>query len=118
MSRRWSQQAGFSTVLGIIGAVAVVGLVILMGWAVYSHSQTASTNTTTTTHSSPDTRKTDQYAGWQTYCSTAGGICLRYPADWQQHETSGPDPASDQVTFISPSQTVQVVYIPVLRGVG
>jgi PsbP-like protein len=111
MNIKHYQQAGFCLVLIILLVVVVVGLMGVIGWQLYGRNLTEPNQH----HSS---QQTDKYAGWKMYCSGLGGICFKYPADWQEAETSGSNPTSTTVTIASPSKTVEVAYSPVVMGVG
>jgi hypothetical protein len=61
----------------------------------------------------------DPYAGWKTFCSVNGGICFRYPTDWQEAETAKDDKTgADYITVTSPSGAILVNYIPIVMGIG
>lgn len=120
MNIKHDRQAGFGLILIILLAFVLVGTLGVIGWQIHSHNlqRTGQGSATTTGQHHPSTQQTDQYAGWHTYCSRLGGICFKYPSDWQKTETSGSNPASTMITIASPSKTVDVAYAPVVAGVG
>lgn len=110
--------------------LAIVVIVIIGGglW-VYNHHSTSSTSTTTskkTTSSSssstPAGPNQAQYAGWQSFCSSYGGLCLKYPATWKLSQVTNPPGQSadgqEVDTFTSPSGNVEVVYMPSAQVTG
>lgn len=111
------RQAG-NLILVVVLVLVVVGFVGVIGWQLYSRTVQTTNPGSTTAGQQPSSQQTDKYAGWQTFCSSTGGLCFRYPADWQKTETAGADPASTTVTIASPSNAVAVVYTPVVVGVG
>ncbi len=63
-----------------------------------------------------------QYAGWQSFCSSYGGLCLKYPSTWrltQASYTPGQNSSGQEVdTITSPSGKVKVVYMPSAQVTG
>lgn len=57
-----------------------------------------------------------QYNGWLSFCSSYGGLCLKYPTTWkltQVANTPGTSQNGQEVdTITSPSGGVKVVYMP------
>ena len=114
------EQAGFAGVLEVLAVVVIIGILGLVGWRLYhlhntkpANSHTSSSiDTSVKPHSTTIASGANPYAGWESYCSTIGGICLKYPSTWVKAAQSG------LVTFTSPSKTVAVQYNPSLVGVG
>lgn len=113
-------EAGFSGVLEILIVVVIIAILGFVGWTFYhrhhtkpvtSHTSSSST-TSVKQHSSTATTSTTPYAGWESYCSSTGGICLKYPSTWVETTQAG------LVTFTSPTKAVTVQYNPSLTGVG
>jgi hypothetical protein len=115
---------GFAPLLLLVAVVAV--LVVGGGVYVYrqNHKAKASVSTTgTVSKTAPragtkSTATSDPYAGWKQYCSTYGGVCFKYPADWTTSEgqTSIADVSS--LTVTSPTGKVKVEYSPADQGIG
>ena len=123
MGRLKNNQQGFSAV-EVVLVVIIIALIGTVGWLVYKNhhkSTTASTASTTTvpTTSTKSTTTTTQpvnpYAGWQSFCSSYGGLCLKYPSNWTLKTTS--EAASTTINtqeadITSPSGNVTVEYQP------
>jgi Tfp pilus assembly protein PilW len=118
-------QEGFSVVEALI-AIVIIVLIVGAGSLVlknhnkaHTQDKTAKTlkavNTTgqVLSGSAPDS---SQYNGWLSYCSSYGGLCLKYPTTWKLGQVSnapGASPNGQEVdTITSPSGTVKVVYLP------
>jgi prepilin-type N-terminal cleavage/methylation domain-containing protein len=123
-----NNQKGFS----LIETLAVVTIVLLtsaVGWLVYRDSKTSplhvgstqsqSSSGNTTQASGPNPK---QYSGWQSFCSSYGGFCFKYPPNWKLSQvinTPGQSPNGQEVdTFTSPSTNVTVIYMPSAQVTG
>ncbi len=61
---------------------------------------------------------TDQYAGWQEYCSPTEKACFKYPSDWQTTVISADDPnGGEGITLTSPNGTV-LRFQATVTGIG
>lgn len=85
------KQSGFS-VLEIIMAIVIVGLLVAVGWLFYSNvskksEPTADTKTTATEQKKPE----EKAAATKTYTSTYLKLAFDYPTDWtvKKNENSG-----------------------------
>lgn len=118
-----SKQLGFSIVEGVI-AVVVIGVLGFIGWRLYTtyYGKQDSFATSKNQSSKPKVNSTNNeaattinpYAGWKTYCSAIGGICFKYPSNWQEKDVSD----GNYVTVTSPSGAILVNYVPVVSGIG
>jgi hypothetical protein len=127
-----SNQSGFSIVEGVL-IIVVVAVLGFIGWTAYnsyigkpatkpstkvSNQPSNQTSSPSNTQTQQPTQQPNPYADWQSYCSISGGICFKYPTDWQENETSSSEPSSDNVTVVSPSKEIQVSYRPNVVGIG
>jgi type II secretory pathway pseudopilin PulG len=119
-----NNQKGF----GAIEVLMVLGIVILIGaagWLVYKNQNKAHTQNKTAKTLQQDLKgqvlsgsapNPSQYNGWQSFCSSYGGLCLKYPASWKITQATyppGTEPNGQEVdTITSPSGNVKVVYMP------
>ena len=89
-----SKQSGFSIIEALLILVAV-SILSFTGWYVYHAKQasdkdySAVTNSTIPTYKEKTDTKANPYADWNTYCSTTGGMCFKYPANWRRWELAG-----------------------------
>ncbi len=113
-------QKGFSAVELVIILVILIAIGAA-GWLVYQHNHkakaTSPISTPSTTRTSSNTKKTvatqpNPYQGWLSYCSSVGGLCVKYPSNWKLADVSnqGSNPEEEDIT--SPSGDVKVVYQP------
>lgn len=118
MTNFGSQNRGFGAI-GLILLVGVVAIIAGIGvWVAFDYNhQAIEMNAEGATHSSLNTRPTAAYAGWQTYCSTGGGICFKYPSDWTLAKSADPTGA-DLATVTNAAQDVQVAYTADVTGLG
>src|SRR6185312_6009117 len=120
-------QAGFSLVETLLVLVVII-VIGLAGWLVYKHQKHAAKDTAKPAASKSKTvaksaKPADPYAGWKSFCSSYGGLCLQYPADWQlkqQTFTANESPSPEIDTVTSPSGDIVVSYTPsnAVRGTG
>ncbi len=105
--------------------LVIVILIGAAGWLVYKNQNKSRIQNTTAktikvdskgqvlSGSAPDP---SQYNGWQSFCSSYGGLCLKYPASWKVTQATyppGTEPNGQEVdTITSPSGGVKVVYMP------
>jgi len=124
MRKALHNNKGFALVELLI-LVVVLLAVGAVGVYAYSHSRHAknAVNSSNTSHNgstqtSQNNGTADPYKDWKSYCSSYGGVCFKYPADWttSEGETSLPDQKS--LTLTSPSGKVAVSYSPADQGVG
>lgn len=117
-------QEGFGAVELLIIIVIII-LIGAAGWLVHknqskAHNQDKAAKSLKTnaggqvlTGSAPNP---SQYNGWLSFCSSYGGLCLKYPTTWklgQASSTPGASPNGQEVdTITSPSGGVKVVYMP------
>lgn len=119
-----NNQEGFSVVETLMLLIIIV-LIGAAGWLVYRDNKktptaikvTTSTASSTTNTSSSAGPNQAQYAGWLSFCSSYGGLCLKYPSNWKLSQVSytpGTSPTTGQEvnTITSPSTTVTVSYMP------
>jgi hypothetical protein len=115
---------------GSNGFAAIEVMLIVLALAVVSfggyyvwHSQhkakspsIVTTGTTTTPVTTKTTASTaNPYAGWQSFCSNYGDLCLKYPSSWTIKTTSEPVSTTeniDEADITSPSGGVTVEYQP------
>jgi prepilin-type N-terminal cleavage/methylation domain-containing protein len=123
-----NNQKGFSAVETLM-AIVIIALIVGAGWLVHSHAKTNKTTTTTTKTSSTNTNTSDpkgpsqsQYNGWLSFCSSYGGLCLKYPANWKLTQAAyapGQSATGQEVdTITSPSTNVTVTYMPSAQVTG
>lgn len=103
---------------GIVAAALVLVCVLVVagaGYAVYRawHNalprRSSTSKSSSSSQSSPTQVATDVYAGWHEYCSTVGGLCLKYPSAWQVDDQS----ANGGPTVIAnASKSVAITYNP------
>jgi hypothetical protein len=109
---------GFTLVeaLLIVLVVAVIGFGGYYVWQNQRKDDTTKANSTSSTSPNSVTKSgsTDPYQGWKSYCSSLGGLCIKYPSSWTYaQDTSNSGPAGSEVnTITSPSHKVVVVYAP------
>jgi hypothetical protein len=115
-----NDQRGFGVVETLMLLVIIV-LIGAAGWLVLkNHSKTVKSSNAQTTQSASTQSSAgpnqSQYAGWKSFCSSYGGLCLKYPVSWKLSQaTSAPGAsASGQEvnTITSPSTNVTVTYRP------
>jgi Tfp pilus assembly protein PilE len=108
--KRTKNETGF-TIIEALLVVLILVVIGAVGYMVYHNDHnTNSTNNTVSksaTSSSKSTTATNPYAGWRQFCSSSGGLCLKYPSNWK---LSGSD--SNGYTITSPSGTTAVNYLP------
>ena len=101
----------------------IIILIGAAGWLVLkNHSKTTASNKVVKTLQQDITAKNpagpsqSQYAGWQSFCSSYGGLCLKYPTTWKLSQaSSAPGSSADGQevdTITSPSTNVTVSYRP------
>ena len=108
------QSSGF----GIVAAVLVLACLLVVtgtGYAVYrawlnTAPRPSSTSKSLSSRPSRPTQVTTGiYTGWHEYCSTVGGLCLKYPDTWQVDDQS----ANGGTTVIAnASKSVEIAYNP------
>jgi prepilin-type N-terminal cleavage/methylation domain-containing protein len=117
------KQKGFSAV-EVILVLVIVALIGVVGYMAYkSHHKAA---TTTSAKAAAPTKKAattaDPYAGWQSFCSDLGGLCLKYPSTWKFNRITyaqGESATGTEVdTITSASGKVIVGYLPADEGPG
>ena len=114
-------QKGFGAT-EMLMALTIIALIALAGWLVNrNHAKTqAAVGVSRSTHAnSPGNTQgpnQSQYAGWKSFCSSYGGLCLKYPSTWkftQATFTPGQNTNGQEVdTITSPSTSVAVSYLP------
>jgi hypothetical protein len=111
MGKLQDNQKGFSAIEFVL-IVIIITIVAFVGWFVWHSKQTADKNLTITNSATPiikkQTKATNLYAGWKSYCDTIHYYCFKYPSNWQLTTNGQSD--EDQVHLISPTSTVQVTY--------
>ena len=103
----------------VIGAVIIIIPLLIIGsiigfiiYATHSADKTYSDSTIVSNQKTLPPKKIQSDSGWQSFCSSYGGLCLKYPADWNMTTTPINDSvASAQIT--SPSGSVTVEYNPI-----
>ncbi|MCL5113302.1 MAG: hypothetical protein M1554_02360 [Patescibacteria group bacterium] len=109
------KQAGFS-VVEIILILIIVILIGTVGWFVYkNYHNTIKTVTRAKSTTTIPTQTTNQYAGWQSFCSNYGGLCIKYPTNWTLKLTTEPISTTQntqKIDITSPSDSVMVEYQP------
>jgi hypothetical protein len=116
-----NNQEGF----GVVETLMLIIIVVLIGaagWLVHKDqtkthtpgsnaSSTKATGTVNAAGPSPS-----QYNGWLSFCSSYGGLCLKYPTSWkltQATSAPGANPQGQEIdTITSPSTNVTVTYRP------
>ncbi len=123
MGKLNNNQEGFSAV-EVVLVVVIVALIGVVGWLVYNHHKTTTVSTvsanstkptTSTNATTTPTQPASPYAGWQSFCSSYGGLCIKYPSNWKLKTTS--EAASTTINtqeadITSPSGNVTVEYQP------
>jgi hypothetical protein len=121
-------ELGFTAVEAML-IVLILAVIGFGGYYVYhTNHKTKTTVTSNTankmTSSSPNSTKSttskpesvaNLYAGWDTYCSKFGGLCLKYPSNWILKTTVEPVSNSlntHEANIMSPSGNVVVQYQP------
>lgn len=114
-------QKGFGAT-EMLMALVIIALIAAAGWLVYrdNHKTPATVNKPKTLQQnlgkSSGGPNPSQYAGWQSFCSSYGGLCLKYPATWKFSQVThapGQSTTGQEVdTFTSPSTLVTVSYLP------
>jgi hypothetical protein len=99
-----STQSGFS-VITVALAIAVLVALGYVGWNIWQRS--------TYRTGSADTSKTNVVT-WRELCSTAEGLCLKYPSTWRLKQYKDNPKIAASFDIISPSQRVDVSYSPYL----
>lgn len=125
MNKFPKNQKGFSAVEAILVLIIVI-LICVVGWLIYEKQHKTTTTKATAAQSNnvasatrpaskPSKQTTNLYAGWETYCSSYGGLCLKYPPSWTVKTTSEPTSTAkktDKAEITSPSGNVTVEYQP------
>jgi cytoskeletal protein RodZ len=116
-----NNQTGFGAI-EILMLVVIVILIGAAGWIVLkdqNKAQTIKKNSkvsSSTNGSNSNGPNQKQYNGWQSFCSSYGGLCLKYPSNWkfsQATYTPGQSSTGQEVNAISsPSTNVTVSYMP------
>jgi len=113
--------SGFSVVEALL-IVLVVGILGFTGWFVYHSQQAASKDSNSQSKVQTTTQKAappvDPYADWEQYCSDYGGVCFKYPQDWQLSSVETADPNIKGAQLTSPSGGIKVLYTPYVDGIG
>jgi len=114
-------ESGFS-VAEIVLVGVVIALIVIVGWLVYkNHHKTTTASVTSASSTKPTTSTktvtttpTNPYAGWQSVCSSYGGLCLKYPSTWKLSTTANPSPnqSGDYYYITSPNSTNTAAYPP------
>jgi prepilin-type N-terminal cleavage/methylation domain-containing protein len=114
-------QKGFGAT-EMLMALVIIGLIAMAGWLVYrNHSKTqAAVKNNHSAHTNPAVNTPNsnqsQYATWKSFCSSYGGLCLKYPATWKLSQATfapGQNANGQEVdTITSPSTSVAVSYMP------
>lgn len=123
-------QTGFGAI-EVLMAFVIIILIGTAGWLVFKdHSKkipvalsTPKTTKTSQPASVPSTGPNQsQFAGWQPFCSSYGGLCLKYPATWKFTQATyapGQSVTGQEVdTITSPSTNVTVSYMPSAQVTG
>ncbi len=118
MKKISKNQKGFTVVEGLL-IVLILVVIGGVGYMVYHNDhKTKTTSVSTTSATKPATSiktTTNPYAGWQSFCSSYGGLCLKYPSNWTLKTTSEAASATqntDEADITSPSDNVTVDYQP------
>jgi Tfp pilus assembly protein PilV len=117
-----NNQRGFG-VIEMLMLLIIIILIAAAGWLVLkNHSKTTASKKVTKTLQQNITAKNpagpgpSQYVGWQSFCSSYGGLCLKYPTTWKLNQASsapGANANGQEVdTITSPSGNVTVTYRP------
>ena len=125
MQKLSENQYGFSAVEAML-VIVILALIGVVGWLVYENqhksnptvSTTLSTSTkpaTTTKATATPAQPANPYAGWKSFCSNAGGLCLNYPTDWQ---FANGNQSYEIDKIASPSGLVEILYTPQGNPVG
>lgn|GEM_PF-2524796 len=117
-------QKGFGA-LEVLMLLVIIILIGAAGWLVHknqdkSHSQDktdkslkANTSGQVLSGSAPSS---SLYNGWLSFCSSYGGLCLKYPTNWKLTQVAnapGTSANGQEVdTITSPSGSVKVLYMP------
>ena len=116
-------QTGFSVIEALL-VVVIVCLLAILGFMVYNNRHRLASKALVATPSanklaSPQPPVTttkagnagNVYAGWKSFCSSRGGLCVQYPTNWTLSQVI--NKYNDEVDkIISPSGLVAVVYLP------
>ncbi|HUD06300.1 MAG TPA: hypothetical protein VMR34_00265 [Candidatus Saccharimonadales bacterium] len=127
MKKLNNNDSGFSAV-ELILAIVILALIGTVGWLVYkNHHKTTSASAATVSTAKPvysstkTTTVTNPYTGWKSFCSSYGGLCLKYPSNWSlatksvgvdPDGTIAPEPTTTEANITSPSGNVTVEYQP------
>jgi Tfp pilus assembly major pilin PilA len=107
---------GLVETLLVIVVIAVIGV---GGWAVYHNghkAKTASATSSTTVSKGGNTKAnsktTNPYTDWKTYCDSVYGYCFKYPTTWTVTSNNAATSVGSEggISLMSPSKTVQVSY--------
>lgn len=127
-------QNGFS-IFDVVLLIIVIVLIGCAGWLVYKdHSKAQTQDKAAKTLKAAQTSKVvsgkstaagpnkSQYAGWQTFCSSYGGLCLKYPSNWKLSQATyavGSNIFGQEIdTITSPSTSVTITYRPSALDTG
>ena len=114
-------QKGFGAT-EMLMVLVIIGLIAMAGWLVNrNHTKTqAAVGVNRSTHTNPavntPSSNQSQYAGWKSFCSSYGGLCLKYPSTWKLSQASfapGQNTNGQEAdTITSPTASVAVSYMP------
>jgi hypothetical protein len=117
-----NNQEGFGAIETLMLVVIIILIVVAGGLVLKNHSKTSTSKGTIKTLQQALTSKNaagpnpSQYVGWQSFCSSYGGLCLKYPTTWKLTQTSSAPGASadgqEVDTITSPTTNVTVTYRP------
>ncbi len=123
MGKLKNNNQGFSAVESVL-VLAVVVLIGVVGFMVYNnHKKTGTVLSTATKQAakkSPIASKpVDPYAGWQSFCSDVGGLCVKYPSTWVLKQDAHGNATGDSElnTITNPNSKIAVSYTP-KYGIG
>jgi prepilin-type N-terminal cleavage/methylation domain-containing protein len=122
MKVKQNNQSGF-TVIETLIVLLVVAAIALAGVLVYRHDHKTKTVNASTTASTTKPKVTvstnnktvatvNPYAGWKSYCSSDGGLCIKYPTNWTYANVSNQGSNPEEYTFTSPDNKIDVIYEP------
>lgn len=108
MNKLSNNEVGFGAI-EVVLTIVVIFVAGISVWLVYKNHHEKIVPTAVAETTKKTTEAPNQYAGWRTFCSSVGGLCLKYPATWKFSQKTQ---YYEIDTMTSPTGKVMVDYSP------
>jgi Flp pilus assembly pilin Flp len=120
MKKLLKNEKGFSAVELLLTLILIAVIVFIGLYVVHNRKSSNKTNVAASTtkisnsSSAKGVTEVNPYAGWQSYCSSFGGFCFKFPSGWKINKQINTNtqvaPENEIDTITSPSGKVKVTY--------